>query len=164
MNNNKGFTKIELLVTGAIVGLLGIMAVVAVVTARARMRDAIRLSDIRQIQNGLEQYFIDTNSYPVVADTLALGLAHSSCLSNSGFGASCASADSVYLSVVPATPTPGLHKTVSCNDNDNVYCYSGNMDSYSIEFELEYANPLLQLQKGINCAMPSELKAGACAL
>lgn len=163
MKNQKGFTKIEILVVAAIVGLLGIMAVVSVMTARSRTRDAVRLSDIRQIQSGLELHFIDTNSYPVMGEIAALGTAATSCLSIDGFGAPCATSDKIYLNVVPFVPTAGLNGTSTCSGYSNAYCYYSNSDEYYVQFELEHANPQLELQKGVNCATPSGLDAGACS-
>lgn len=45
----KGFTLVELLVVIAIIALLSTLSVVALNSARAKSRDARRLSDIRQI-------------------------------------------------------------------------------------------------------------------
>ena len=53
MNKQKGFTLIELLVVIAIIGLLSTMAVVSLNSARAKARDAKRLSDVRQMANVL---------------------------------------------------------------------------------------------------------------
>ena len=47
----KGFTLIELLVVIAIIGLLSTMAVVSLNSARAKARDAKRLSDVKQMAN-----------------------------------------------------------------------------------------------------------------
>ena len=52
--NKKGFTLIELLVVIAIIGLLSTIAVVSFSDARAKARDAKRLSDVRQLAGLIE--------------------------------------------------------------------------------------------------------------
>ena len=51
MKKQEGFTLIELLVVIAIIGLLSTMAVVSLNSARAKARDAKRLSDVKQMAN-----------------------------------------------------------------------------------------------------------------
>jgi len=59
-----GFTLIELLVVVAIIGLLASIIMVALGKARAKARDARRLSDMRQIQSALEMYYSENGAYP----------------------------------------------------------------------------------------------------
>ena len=60
----KAFTLIELLVVIAVIALLSTLSVVALSNARAKARDARRLSDIKQIQTALEMYLDDAGIYP----------------------------------------------------------------------------------------------------
>lgn len=62
--NKSGFTLIELLVVIAIIGLLSTLSILALNQARARARDAKRISDVRQIQTALELHYNDTGDYP----------------------------------------------------------------------------------------------------
>lgn len=55
--NKKGFTLVELLVVIAIIGLLATLAFVSLNSARAKARDAKRVSDVRQVQSALELYY-----------------------------------------------------------------------------------------------------------
>ena len=161
--NRLGMTKIEVLVIALIVGLLGVMAVLAISSARTGARDAVRLSDVRQTQTGLELYFNDANAYPERLDSTPLGVPATACLSERGFSSSCVSTnESVYLDVVGAPPAAGLSGAVSCAGVNNAYCYVGQDGSYRIEFELENRNPLLELRKGVNCATETGMVAGAC--
>ncbi len=63
MNNQKGFTLIEMLVVIAIVGLLSSVVVVGLGGAREKARDARRIADIRQIQNALEVEYLNATGY-----------------------------------------------------------------------------------------------------
>lgn len=65
---SKGFTLIELLVVIAIIGLLSSVVLASLNTARARARDAQRISNVKQIQTALELYYSDTGSYPTSPD------------------------------------------------------------------------------------------------
>ncbi|MCP6720205.1 MAG: type II secretion system GspH family protein [Patescibacteria group bacterium] len=63
--NNKGFTLIEMLVVIAIIGLLSSTILIGLGNARTRARDARRISDLRQVQNGLENHYVESNqTYP----------------------------------------------------------------------------------------------------
>jgi len=67
MNNEsktKGFTLIELLVVVAIIGILSSVVLASLNTARAKARDAERLSDMRQMQIALELYYDSFGRYP----------------------------------------------------------------------------------------------------
>jgi hypothetical protein len=141
--NRYGVSKIEVLIIALIVGLLGVMAVV--------------------VQAGLELAFNNSNTYPESTDAIPLGEGNARCLSSDGFTSSCTSTDQVYLEVVPATPTDGLTGLSICQTSKNAYCYIGAVSGYRIEFEMENENPILGLQKGINCASESGIDAGACS-
>lgn len=60
---NKGFTLIELLVVIAIIGILASIVMVSMSGARAKARDAVRQSDIRQIGSAMELYYSDGEAY-----------------------------------------------------------------------------------------------------
>lgn len=63
-NRQRGFTLVELLVVIAIIGLLSTIGVVSLNSARAKARDAKRLSDVRQMSSILELFFNGKQSYP----------------------------------------------------------------------------------------------------
>ena len=62
--NNKGFTLIELLVVIAIIGLLASMIMVGLSSSRTKGRDARRIADLKEVQNGLEIYYMKFGKYP----------------------------------------------------------------------------------------------------
>jgi len=70
VNKSKGFTLIELLVVIAIIGVLASIVLASVSTARAKARDAKRISEIRQIETALQMYHNDNGRYPPIAHGL----------------------------------------------------------------------------------------------
>lgn len=153
----------EILGVGLFIGVLALVAFLSVRTARASLRDAVRLSDVRDIQLGLELYFSDTSAYPVVDESIPLGTISTSCLSQSGFRANCTpSQETVYTRVISPTPAQGLGKEVTCGNIRNAYCYRATDAAYQIEFELERNNTALGVARGVNCATPAGIAAGTC--
>lgn len=108
----KAFTLIELLVVIAIIALLSTLSVVALNSARAKSRDARRLSDIKNTQTALEMYFDTAGGYPA---TLTAG----SELSYGGL---------VFLAKVPSDP-------LGSNQYNYVPTESGQ--SYTLDFTVE---------------------------
>jgi prepilin-type N-terminal cleavage/methylation domain-containing protein len=100
----KGFTLIELLVVVAILGLLATIVAVSLTSARARARDARRVSDVRQIELALELYYAAHLQYPN-----ATGTASIADLATEGF---------LNMSAFPTDPTSG-----------NPYCYAVGTDT-----------------------------------
>lgn len=117
MRKNKGFTLIELLVVIAIIGLLATLAVVALNNARAKSRDARRVSDIKQIQTALELFYNDHNGYP--AAIAGEGTAFTGTVSPI----------ITYMGQIPGNPDPG--------GIDYSYAATGGADSYLLYFVLE---------------------------
>ncbi len=64
MKNKKGFTLIELLIVVAVIGILASVVLVGLGPIQKQGRDARRISDLRQVQNGLELYYGKNGSYP----------------------------------------------------------------------------------------------------
>lgn len=65
MKKKTGFTLLELLIVIAIIGILASLATVSYASAQKKARDSQRQSDLKAIQNALEQYYADNQgSYP----------------------------------------------------------------------------------------------------
>ncbi len=66
MKKERGFTLIELLVVIAIIGLLSSVVLASLNNARAKARDARRMSDIQEINKAIQLYILDHGSAPEV--------------------------------------------------------------------------------------------------
>lgn len=68
----KGFTLIEILIVVAIIAILSSVVLVGLGPTQRAGRDARRLSDLRQVQTGLELYFGKCGHYP--GDAISAGV------------------------------------------------------------------------------------------
>lgn len=101
-----GFTLIELLVVIAIIALLSSVALIAYNSARQKSRDAKRLSDMTQMNNGLELYYATLRGYPtgpngIPAALITSGLANHLPTAPAPADGNCAGV------VYPSPPVPG---------------------------------------------------------
>lgn len=115
MNKQQGFTLIELLIVIAVIGILASVVLVGLGPIQKQGRDARRISDLRQIQNGLELYYNKNGSYP--AQTWGVFPANS--LIGAGIG----------ILNVPKDPSVGKN-----------YNYSSDGTSYCLGAQLEDLN------------------------
>jgi prepilin-type N-terminal cleavage/methylation domain-containing protein len=104
-----GFTLIELLVVISIIGFLAAIVLVSLNSARAKARDARRVSDVRQTMTALELFYNDCVQYPA---TLTTG-ANNGCPAGTTFG--------TFLARIPAAPTP---QDGACTVANNTYVYT----------------------------------------
>ncbi len=108
----KAFTLVELLVVIAIIGLLSTLSVVALNSARAKARDARRLSDIKQLRTALDMYYDSAGTYP---NSLTPG-------SPLSYGSM------TFLTKVPGDPLSSQYYN---------YAQTENGQNYTIDFTLE---------------------------
>jgi len=138
-NNKKGFTLIELLVVIAIIGLLSTLSVVALNSARARSRDARRVSDVKQIQTALEMYYNEVNQYPPTTAATS----------------TIKSTSTVYMSAIPTAPTPA--DTSAClSTNSYVYTQTDSGASYTLRYCV--GSETGGIPAGVNTATPAGVR------
>jgi general secretion pathway protein G len=136
-NNKKGFTLIEILVVVAIIGLLSSIILVGLGGFQARARDANRIADLRQVENGLALYYNRYRVYPNANTWDALRTA----LTGAGVG----------VNRIPDDPLPG---------QTYQYAVSGDGQQYVLAATLEDNNNRELLKDvdgtvlGINCNDP----------
>jgi len=64
LKNRKGFTLIEILIVVAIIAILASVVLVGLAPTQQAGRDARRVSDLSEVQNGLELYYNHFGLYP----------------------------------------------------------------------------------------------------
>ena len=116
----RGFTLIELLVVIVIIGILATLATVTLSSARAKARDARRVSDVKQIQTALELYYNDVTSYPataLVSTNLALF-----------------NGTTTYMAKIPGNPLTSDGGCTGSPGTLSYYLYTGTSTSYSLQY------------------------------
>ena len=125
----KGFTLVELLVVIAIIGILSTLSVVALNSARAKSRDARRLSDIKQIRTALDLYYDSSSTYPASCTT-TLGTGNCACLTSVGWTNTSTTncTGTIFMQKVPSDPLSSASYT---------YTSTSSGQSYEIVYKLE---------------------------
>jgi len=66
MNNQKGFTLVELMIVVAIIGILAAIAIPQFAAYRQRAFNSATISDLRNFKTAMEVSFADNNKYPTL--------------------------------------------------------------------------------------------------
>ena len=107
-------------------GLLITLGALSISSARARMRDAVRVSDMNMLRAGLALHWQQNSTYPTSSGT-NLGVPNTSdALTLNGFVSAAQAQPPLLLERVPSAPNKG-----------ETYYYKGNPNGYAIRFETE---------------------------
>ncbi len=145
----RGFTLVEILIVIAIIATLASVALVGLGPVQRNGRDTRRISDLRQVQNGVELYYAKCGYYPggAQAGTDCTGF---SAISGWSSLQGALTGSNLGVSKVPDDPRQGA-----------AYMYgSTSGSSYVLGATLENANaPQLRddidgTVEGVNCADP----------
>jgi len=101
----RGFSLIELLVVIALIGILTAIATASYTTMQKKSRDTRRISDMKAIQQGMEQYYGDLYTYP---------------------GTSCLPGTTYLPNGLPSDPQPSKSYSSSCSTT--TYCFCAEME------------------------------------
>ena len=127
MRFRKGFTVLEVLIVIAVFGLLATLGALSLSSARARLRDTQRVSDMSVLRSALSQYWLEKAGYPVNSGVnLGQPGTNTDALTPDGFVARNNVGASVYLAPIPTGPNVGEY-----------YKYHGGASGYSIRFQTE---------------------------
>lgn len=146
--NSRGFTLIELLVVVAIIGVLSSVVLASLNSARAKSRDARRISDMRNLQNAMELFYDQTGKYPQSAGH-AQWSGHwenfANCLES---GTGCGFTVSNFVSPIKDVPQDPSRTTSDPFASGTTYYpssgYSCNTSQYRLTACLETNHPALQ--------------------
>jgi prepilin-type N-terminal cleavage/methylation domain-containing protein len=111
-NKKFGFTLLELLVVVAIIGILVTVIIVSINSARAKGRDAKRMSDIQQINTAIQLYILTNGVPPNLGNPSCGNIANydPSCFASSGKGLAnwniLATELQPFLKILPTDPCP----------------------------------------------------------
>ncbi len=147
-----GFTLIEILVVVAIISILASVVLVGLGPTQRIGRDARRISDLRQVQNGLELYFNKCGYYPGTVQAGATCVAYVGIAVNDWAALTSSLKDSVIGIVnVPDDPTGGVHYFYGAAAGGTGYVLGATLENVS--------NPVLNqsvhgMVNGVNCASP----------
>ena len=70
-----GFTLLELLIVIVIIGILPLLIIPNITSAPKKARDTKRKTDVTTLRKGLEEYFVNNNTYPAALTDLTTGTA-----------------------------------------------------------------------------------------
>mgnify|MGYP000868752149 CR=1 FL=1 len=127
-SHRPGFTIFEGLIVLAVFGVFATLAVLSLNSARARMRDAQRLSNVSIVRTALSRYWLEKATYPASSEGVNLGEpgTKTDALTADGFVDRADIGDKQVYIQVPTGP----------NANE-YYRYKGGPNGFSIRFKTE---------------------------
>jgi general secretion pathway protein G len=148
MNINKkqrqGFTLIEILIVVAIIAILASVVLIGLGPTQQQGRDARRLSDLREVQTGLELYYNEKGVYP---DCTGNG---ATCWGTMSTALTTAS-PSIGVTQVPNDPSSGRSYYYNSFNSDATYVIGATLENTSNPAFQGYTAPSVGSPTGISC-------------
>jgi prepilin-type N-terminal cleavage/methylation domain-containing protein len=126
-----GFTLIELLIVVAIIGILAAIVALSLNAARARARDAARITALDQLHDVVEQYFADTGSYPTTGGAWWGPCTAFGSHSTTGASGYIPNVAPTYLPALPTDPIKKCGYLYNSNGKDYMMLAYGSVESYT---------------------------------
>jgi hypothetical protein len=150
-----GFTKFELIAVIFLVAVAIVFDILFILYLNQKSRDIAVLSDIKQIQSGLDIYLIKNSHYPEALAPISLNdiYANSQKLCAEGFMKTEAKCSQTIFNPVPNSDLAA----------GNIFIYqSAGAQEYKIEFNLKTNLKAQGLSRGKNCATNNQILSQPC--
>ena len=150
-----GFTQIELIIVIFLLIIMIAVDIAVVLYLNLKSRDIAVLSDIKQIQSGLDAYLIVNSQYPVASEPVNLNdvYANTEKLCTDGFKKRTEKCSQEILAPVPNSDLLA----------GNIYKYqSVDGQNYKLEFILKTNFKAQGLSRGQNCAANNQILSQPC--
>lgn len=153
----QGFTLIEILIVVAIIAILASVVLVGLGPTQRAGRDARRISDMRQVQNGLELFYNRCGFYPGTANcaaaTAQLGAAVNSPTSWTFLTTALTGTGSIGVSQVPNDPnTANYYQYGSGGTGNNTYAIGAQLEDLNNSVLTQAPNAAIN---GVPCSRTS---------
>lgn len=160
-NKQKGFTLIELLVVIAIIAILSTVVMAGLNSARAKSRDAKRVSEVKSLQKALDLYYDTCGGYPMIDDGAGNPAVIGTGLTTATQDGTCVTSGETfgtYMATLPVNPSPTATQATYdyCSTDAAGTCDPAAGDGYQILFGLE--GDTGSLSAGIRTATPSGIQ------
>jgi hypothetical protein len=154
--NNKGITKIEIIIVIGLVALVVAADIVVISYLNSKKQDIQVLAEVSQIRSSLDLFLARNSYYPGPAKPTGLNDVYASTqkLCIEGFKKF---SDSCAVNILNPIPNDYLN-------SGNIYVYSltDNGQNYKLEFNLKTNFSQSGLKQGKNCANNSQILSQAC--
>ena len=151
ISGRRGFTLIEVLIVVAIVGLLASVVLVGLAPAQRRGRDARRLTDLKEMQTGLELYYNKCGYYPGTAQASNPCGAWSAVADWNGLVAAL-QGSSLGITQLPKDPSSNRSYDYATNNGGSSYILSAQLEDENNSVFNNYTAPSDTF--GLTCTKP----------